>query len=347
MLKNLLQIITGALMRECKYGENAYQTPAGVYSFGTMDLLAIDRFKLIAGTEMSFNNICDLDRLLQTITHIAATFDVNQSRVPHIAVGVKHGNACGAAVGKNPVEVIKKVIDGDDLALFGGLVITNFIINADSAETLLTYKCPGERRKLDGLIAPLIFNDTTNLFQRKGDKCRLLVNPELGNLHRESLDKADRLRYVRGGSAVQPNYTFILNLNDPDLVKIGSATPEQEEDMLLAKAICDTSNSNTITIVKNRMLIGNGVGQQARVYGAELAVTRATRCGHDITSACAASDSFFPQTDGIKVLAKAGVKAIISTSGSVKDKEIIEFCKEKGIVLYLIPDKKGRGFFGH
>jgi phosphoribosylaminoimidazolecarboxamide formyltransferase/IMP cyclohydrolase len=138
-----------------------------------------------------------------------------------------------------------------------------------------------------------------------------------------------------------------LDLNDPDLVKIGQATAQQEDDMLLAKAICDTSNSNTITIVAGGMLIGNGVGQQARVYGSRLALTRAYACSHHVPGASAASDSFFPQTDGVEALAEAQVKAIMSTSGSVKDKDVIKFCEEKGIALYLIPDKKGRGFFGH
>jgi phosphoribosylaminoimidazolecarboxamide formyltransferase/IMP cyclohydrolase len=174
-----------------------------------------------------------------------------------------------------------------------------------------------------------------------------MANPQLANLNRNSLDTAPRFRYVRGGFLLQPNYTFILDLTNPDLVKIGQPTIEQEDDMLLAKAICDTSNSNTITVVLEGMLAGNGVGQQARVYGAQLALTRAQASEHYVLGASAASDSFFPFTDGVEVLAKAGIKAIISSSGSVKDKDVIKFCEEKGIMLYLIPDSKGRGFFGH
>jgi phosphoribosylaminoimidazolecarboxamide formyltransferase / IMP cyclohydrolase len=130
-------------------------------------------------------------------------------------------------------------------------------------------------------------------------------------------------------------------------VKYGSATAQQEKDMLLAKAICDTSNSNTITLVSGGALVGNGVGQQARVYGAQLAITRATACQHSIIGASAASDSFFPFVDGVEALTEAGVKAIISTSASVHDKDVIKYCIDKGIALYLIPDAKGRGFFGH
>ncbi len=82
-------------------------------------------------------------------------------------------------------------------------------------------------------------------------------------------------------------------------------------------------------------------------YGSELAITRAEACGHSIEGASAASDSFFPFTDGVEVLVHAGVTSIISTSASVNDGKIIEYCQEQSIVLYLIPDKSGRGFFGH
>jgi phosphoribosylaminoimidazolecarboxamide formyltransferase/IMP cyclohydrolase len=102
-----------------------------------------------------------------------------------------------------------------------------------------------------------------------------------------------------------------------------------------------------MTIVLDGKLIGNGVGQQARVYGSELAITRAKACGHSIKGASAASDSFFPFTDGVEALVQAGVTSIISTSASVNDEKIIEYCREHGIALYLIPDKSGRGFFGH
>ena len=340
--------IVGERIITCKYGENAYQTPAALYATENDDPLALDKLKVISGTNLSFNNICDIDRLLQTITHIAATFDINRGAVPLIAVGVKHGNACGASIGNDSEDVVIEMITGDSLAIFGGLIMLNFPVSEEVAEAILQYgMLEGKRRLLDGIIAPSFEESTLEMLKRKGDKCRLVVHPALASLDRNSLDKTQRLRFVRGGFLMQPNYTFILDLNDPDLVKIGKATIMEENDMLLVKAIGDTSNSNTITLGRQGILIGNGVGQQARVYGAKLAVERAKSSDQSSKYAAASSDSFFPETDGVEVLAEAGVKAIISTSGSVRDKEVIEFCEEKGIILYLIPDKKGRGFFGH
>ena len=146
---------------------------------------------------------------------------------------------------------------------------------------------------------------------------------------------------------MQPNYTFVLDLKSSDLAKNGAATNTQERDMILAKAICDTSNSNTITLVRDGQLIGNGVGQQDRVGAANLALIRARGSGHETEGAVAASDSFFPFPDAPELLVQNGIKAILSTSGSVNDSKAVEACAKSGVPLYLVPDTLGRGFFGH
>ena len=47
----------------------------------------------------------------------------------------------------------------------------------------------------------------------------------------------------------------------------------------------------------------------------------------------AASDAFFPFTDGIEKLVQSGVTALIQPSGSIRDKEIINFANETGTAL--------------
>src|SRR5512133_3305217 len=90
--------LTGTPVRTLLYGENAWQSPAVHFRdiHADDDPLALDRFEVLVG-EPGFNTLGDLDRLLQTMTHIAAAWDVNFGEVPKIAVAVKHGNACGAA----------------------------------------------------------------------------------------------------------------------------------------------------------------------------------------------------------------------------------------------------------
>lgn len=335
----------------CKYGENAYQSPADLYSNGGDDPLALNKFVVLEGSSLSYNNLCDIDRLLQTMTHIAAAFHNNYwGYIPRIAVAVKHGNACGAGLSENTKEVyaVKKMVVGDPLSIFGGLVMFNFTVTKEVAEVLLAQIEGGEKRLLDGIVAPQFNDEAVEMLRRKAGKCKMVINKALMQLHiygKSMLDNSRRTRWVRGGFLVQPNYTFIPNIGACE--KIGQASHNDEEDMLLAKAICDTSNSNTITIVKDGCLLANAVGQQARVRGAMLAVNLAGYSNHSLQGAIAASDSFFPFIDGVEVLYKAGIKAIIGTVGSVNDNKVLDYCKENDIIFYYTKDAEGRGFFGH
>jgi phosphoribosylaminoimidazolecarboxamide formyltransferase/IMP cyclohydrolase len=339
----------GEKVLSCRYGENGWQLPVALYQTdeSASDPLTLGKCIVVAGTAPSYNNLCDVDRMLQTLTHIAAVFDVNRGKVPLIAVAVKHGNPCGAAIGDSAQEVLKKTISGDTRAIFGGLVMTNFAIGAEEAETLLTYKMEKGHRLLDGIVAPEFSKKAIERLARKGDKCRFLANPALGNLTRASLDERVRMRYVRGGFLLQPNYTFVLDLEDEEMEKVGRASRALQNDLLLAWAIGSTSNSNTITLVRDSMLLADGVGQQDRVGACQLAIKRATDAGHSTEGSAAYSDSFFPFTDGPETLAKHGIKLIFATSGSVRDEDVKKACAENGVAIYLLPDSKARGFFGH
>ena len=331
-----------------KYGENPWQGRALFIDLKCGDPLGLDRFSLVAGSKPSYTNITDIDRLLQVITHIAAAFDVNRGAVPCIAVAGKHGNACGAAVGNDRVSVMEKMISGDTRAIFGGTVMTNFPIDEEVARTLSLHVMPGKnRRLLDLVIAPSLTDSAIKILERKDGRCKFFANAALAHLSKTSLDTETRFRYVRGGILRQENYTFVLDLNDPRVEKSEVADIGIEEDLMFAWAIGSTSNSNTVTLAKDGMLLGNGVGQQDRVGACELAIARAKNGGHDIKGAAAYSDSFFPFTDGPEVLGDAGVRAILSSSGSVKDDAVRAKCREMEVILYLVPDVIGRGFFGH
>jgi len=358
------EFLSAILANELLYGENAAQSPAAHFRTGAgEDPLALHCFKLLVGNP-SYNNLVDIDRLLQTMTHVAAAFDLNHGRVPKIAIAVKHGNACGASVGYDAETVLMKMVDGDRRAIMGGLVMTNFAVDEALAETLITYGMamkPGSdepmRRLLDGVIVPSVTEGALASMKRKGDKCRVFTNPALAQLTKDSLDTALLRRQVRGGYVLQPNYKFVLDLSKATGLVESEPTPELPEfkkaDILLAWAICATSTSNTITIVKNGALRGNGVGQQDRVGAAKLAIDRSRMSNellqlkYDLDDAVAASDSFFPFPDGLEELAKAGIKTVFTTSGSVKDKDVAARAKELGVQLLALPDKVARGFFNH
>lgn len=335
-------VITGEKVLEFK-GENSPQTPATLFSTSIDDPLALDKFRVIEGAAPSYNNWCDVDRLLQTMTHLSAGWKLNFGYFPYVSLGAKHGNSCGAAVSQ--VANVSKMVAGDTRAIFGGVIMVNFKVDSSVAYHMAA-AMPDGKARFDGVIAPGFDDEAIQALSRAKGKCRLMVNPALGK-DTVPLDMAPRFRYVRGGFLVQPAYTFLLDFKDPEMKVYGDRNHEVEQDLLIAWGVGCTSNSNTITIVKDGMLIGNGVGQQDRVGAANLTITRARRSGHDVTGAAAYSDSFFPFPDGPKTLIDAGVTAIFTSSGSVKDQSTIDVCAKHGVALYMVPDQAGRGFFGH
>jgi phosphoribosylaminoimidazolecarboxamide formyltransferase/IMP cyclohydrolase len=349
-----------------KYGENPWQTPAAFYADNrvAVDPLGLDQFEHVQGMERSFINMTDIDRLLQTVTHAAAGFDKNFGSVPYIAVGVKHGNACGAGEAGDPVGAIQKMLTGDTRAIFGGVVMINAPIDKEVAETLMHHAMDGDRpRLLDGVIGSSVTDEALEILSR--NKLRVIVNPALDDLSMHSLDTSRRLRPVRGGTLEQPNYDFVIDLAAGYIQSHGEITDQQKRDMILGWAVGSTSNSNTISLVKDGQLIGNGVGQQDRVGAGQLALTRTTNVMPEITEegdsilltvkldkqklagATAYSDSFFPFPDGPELLAKAGIKAILTSSGSIGDDAVIKTLTAAGASIMMLPDKTGRGFYMH
>jgi phosphoribosylaminoimidazolecarboxamide formyltransferase/IMP cyclohydrolase len=330
------------------YGENAWQRPSRFEpDLDSADPLALGQFSLVAGNELSYNNYCDLDRMLQTMTHVAAGLATNKEQVPYIVIGAKHGNPCGIGVAFRAPAAICKMVEGDPIAIFGGLVLANYNLDEESADLLLSYGMEGKgRRILDGIGAAHFEANAVEMLRRKGDKCRFLENRTLVSLDEKSLDQNRRYRYVRGGKLTQPNYTYVPAIDE--LSQFGQDLDRaQRYDLIIAWAVGSTSNSNTITLVKDGKLLGNGVGQQDRVGAAELAISRARRAGHDINGAVAYSDSFFPFPDAPEMLINAGVQAIFTSAGSVNDRTVIDLCEERKVALVMVPDKTGRGLYGH
>jgi phosphoribosylaminoimidazolecarboxamide formyltransferase / IMP cyclohydrolase len=277
---------------------------------------------------------------------VAAAFDLAAGELPAIAIGTKHGNPCGAAVAETPVEATRAMVTGDRRAIFGGCVMLGFGVDEEVADALAHHGGDG-RRLLDTVAAASFTDGAVELLARKAGKCRVLANPALGHLGRDSLDTADRRRQVRGGTMEQPNYTFVLDLADPAVARFGTLTPGQERDLLLAWAVGTTSNSNTVTLARDGRLIGNGVGQQDRVGCCALAITRARDAGHDTAGAVAYSDSYFPFPDAPQLLIDAGIAAIFTTSGSVRDDLVLRTMLDAGVAVAQLPDRDARGFFGH
>lgn len=336
--------IVGEFVRSHRYGENPNQTPSGLYTQHTPDPLALDQFTCAGGGDLGYVNDTDLDRLLQTLTHIAATFKQNGRGFLYYAVGDKHGNSCGGSYGNDKLTVLRNMIRGNLRAIWGGMIITNFTIGIAEAEILRTYMVKKKKRILDGVFAPKITAEAIAILERPKGACKMLVNPALAT---PKLDTARWFRRVRGGLLIQPNFTYIFRFDNKSVEYFGQLSRAQKDNILFAAAICQTSNSNTTTLVLRRMLIGNGMTRPDRCDATTLSVTNAREQGHNTNGAVAVTDSFFPFPDAPQVLIDAGISTILTVSGSLGDAIVKKTITEADVTLIWLPVSEGRMFFGH
>ena len=109
-------------------------------------------------------------------------------------------------------------------------------------------------------------------------------------------------------------------------------------DMIFGLKIVKHVKSNAIVICKNGITLGIGSGQTSRVDACNIAIKKSTRVeqrdsANIIKNSIAASDAFFPFSDGVENLIKSGVKAIIQPGGSVNDQKIIDVVDEFNICM--------------
>jgi phosphoribosylaminoimidazolecarboxamide formyltransferase/IMP cyclohydrolase len=310
----------GEVARELGYAENRSMGPAHLLRpFGgkNPDELAISNCDQVAGVETGSINNTDYDGAIRTLTHIAAAYFVNFNEEPCIAVAVKHGVVCGVGVSHDTDVALIKMADGDPDALFGATIVVNFFINGGHAKIIREHGMDKGRRVVDTVWAPSFTDAADSVFERKDNRCRLMVNPALAKVNHLSLDQTPIFRMLRGGDFLrQQNYVQVLDLNEPTL----SWLPNRERflnsvirDVVLATAICRTTPSNTISLVGNEQFCGNGAGQVSRVRAVEVALDNARKARHDLTRLVACSDSFFPFKDAAQKLIEAGVQAIFTT----------------------------------
>jgi phosphoribosylaminoimidazolecarboxamide formyltransferase/IMP cyclohydrolase len=76
--------------------------------------------------------------------------------------------------------------------------------------------------------------------------------------------------------------------------------------------------------------VGIGAGQMSRVDSCRLAVEKAQL---PVAGTVAVSDAFFPFRDGVDVLIRAGVTAIVQPGGSKRDDEAVAAADEAGVAM--------------
>ena len=121
--------------------------------------------------------------------------------------------------------------------------------------------------------------------------------------------------------------------NDFKIVSKKKPTKSQLENLIFAFNVCRYVKSNAIVLASNKTTVGIGSGQPSRLDSCQIAIDKMKKFSNTSSDIVAASDAFFPFSDGIEKLIQSGVKAVIQPSGSINDKKIIKFANETDTVL--------------
>ena len=133
------------------------------------------------------------------------------------------------------------------------------------------------------------------------------------------------LKIFDGSFLIQNKNNIILDKKKIKCVTKLKPSKKELKEIEFAFNISKYVKSNAIVLCNNYSTIGIGAGQPSRLDSCKIAIQKAKKFQpKKIKNSIAASDAFFPFTDGIKTLIKAGVKVIVQPGGSIRDQEIIK-----------------------
>ena len=301
-----------------RYGENSHQA-AALYKVESLDAASgIAQAKQFGGKDMSYNNYVDADAALR------AAYDFNE---PAVAV-VKHANPCGIAIGASssadPIaDAHAKAHFCDPVSAFGGVIAANRTITLEMAKQVADIFT-------EVIVAPGYDFEALQLLLTKKN-LRVLQLP--ANYSREQHE----IKQISGGLLVQELDSFQnFSYKNWKLVTGTKADPQTRADLEFAWRAVRAVKSNAILLAKDGASVGIGMGQVNRVDSCELAVSRA---GSRVKGSVAASDAFFPFADGLEVLLRAGVSAVVQPGGSVRDEEVIKAAEAAGVTMYFTAER--------
>lgn len=285
-----------------RYGENPHQRAT---FYGDADKM----FDQLHGKEISYNNMLDID---------AAVSLIGEFTEPTFAI-LKHNNACGTASRPMLAQAWKDALAGDPVSAFGGVLIANREIDAETA---------AEVNKLffEVIIAPAYAEEALKILETKKNRIILRLKP----FERPEM----QFRSLLNGVAVQERDTQVGGVDgEVRTVTEKSATDGQMRDLVFANKIVKQSKSNAIVLAKDGMLLASGIGQTSRVDALRQAIAKAASFGLSLEGAVMASDAYFPFADCVEIAHGAGIKAVIQPGGSIRDQESIDYCNANGMAM--------------
>jgi phosphoribosylaminoimidazolecarboxamide formyltransferase / IMP cyclohydrolase len=293
-------------LQDLRYGENPHQTAA--FYKDSVQREGLGRLSQLQGKELSFNNILDLNAAVDIVREFDAP----------AAVIIKHNNPCGVAQAQSLEKAYLKAHKCDPLSAFGGIIGFNRCVDAKTAAAVV------KSGFMECIVAPDFTEEAKTLFIPKKN-LRLLVLDVYG-VKQERYD----FKKVSGGLLLQDKDNRALKPEELKSVSKIKPTKSQLDAMVFGWKLIKHVKSNAIVLVKGTQTIGIGCGQTSRVDSAIHAIRRA---GKAARGSVLISDAFLPKPDTVTIAAKAGVKAIIQTGGSIMDEAVIKEADKKKIAM--------------
>ena len=298
------------LVQSLRYGENPHQT-AKFYASEERVPYSLATARQLNGKEMSYNNIQDANAALNIVREFSEPF----------AVGLKHMNPCGAAIGADIVEAWTKAYEADKVSIFGGIVAVNREVTKEVAELMKPIF-------LEIIMAPSFTCEALEVLCTK--KNLRLLEVDMGELSKPQTQYVS----VNGGLLVQQLDTETKEVVADMCVTDRKPTAKELEDMNFGWRIVKHVKSNAIVAVKDGHTVGVGAGQMNRVGSAEIALKQAKAAGFT-SDLVLASDGFFPFDDTVTLAEQYGVTALVQPGGSVRDEDSVKRANEFGMTMLV------------
>ena len=297
------KIFHANLVEKLRYGENPHQL-SSIYSVNqNMNI------KKIHGKQLSYNNYNDIFAALT----ISKSLPKDKGTVI-----VKHANPCGVSIKKNHLDSYKSALACDPISAFGGIVSFNFKVTKSLAIEL-------NKLFLEVIIANKFDTNALKILKKK--QLRLI------DATNYKLNQKQKFISSNNNILIQSEDSKKFDSRNFKIVSKRKPSAKEIKNLIFAFNICRYVKSNAIVLASNETTVGIGSGQPSRLDSCKIAINKMNKFNNIKEDLVAASDAFFPFTDGIEKLVQSGVTALIQPSGSIRDKEIIKFANETGTAL--------------
>ena len=298
------KVIYGNLVEKLRYGENSHQEAAIYSKTKNLDI------KQIHGKQLSYNNYNDIFSALT----ISKSLPKNSGTVI-----VKHANPCGVSINKNSLKSYKLALACDPVSAFGGIVSCNYRINKALAIEL-------NNIFLEVIIANGFDSEALKILKSKKN---------LRLIDATNFIMKDLVKFNSANESILTQCEDIkrFNIKDFDIVSKKKPNRLQLKNLFFAFNVCRYVKSNAIVLACKETTVGIGSGQPSRIDSCQIAIDKMNKFQDLNEEVVAASDAFFPFVDGIEKLVQSGITAVIQPSGSIRDKEIINFANKTDTIL--------------